>query len=175
VPGPWPVVATPEPPRGNGLSWLGYAVLGIGAIVVVAMLRRVLSGSKEDEDFQPAPTPGRVVTRPVTDGFWIDSPSLPVGTTLHYRCRVGATMHEDRFTVAAGPGGLFVYTGGTPTGIQILEILPPTRLAKPEPLRDWDPNPPRATHPWPMRSTTQPTPPRPGGSSPGRSGYPSAY
>jgi len=170
VPAPLPVAV---PRQGNGLSWLGFAALGIGAVVAVALLRRLLSGDKGHDDFEPLPAPGQIVTRPVTDGFWIDSPRLPVGTSLRYRCRFDAAMHEDRFTVAAGPNGLFVYTGHTPTDIVILEILPPPRFATP--ALGWDPNPPRAAQSWPMRSTARPTPPRPGGTSPGRSTFPSAY
>jgi len=170
VPAPSPVAV---PRQGNGLSWLGFAALGIGAVAAVVVLHRWLSGSKGYEHFEPLPKPGYFVTRPVTDGFWIDSPVLPVGTSLRYRCRLDAAMHEDRFTVAAGPDGLFVYTGYTPTDIVILEVLPPPRLA--QPALDWDPNPPRTTRISPMRSTTRPTPPRPGGTSPGTSGFPSAY
>ena len=83
----------------------------------------------------------------------------------------GGEVHEDRFTVAEGPSGLFVYTGHTPTDIVILEIQPPARLANK--LGDWDPVPPTDSRP--TRATTRPTPPRPTRPSPGRSGFPSAY
>jgi formylglycine-generating enzyme required for sulfatase activity len=173
-----PTPASP-PPQGGGPGWLGLAGLAIGAIVMIAVLRRLLSGSQRDQDFEPLPAPRRVVTRPVSDGFWIDSPSLPVGTILHYRCRVGGTLHDDRFTVAAGPSGLFVYTGGTPSGIVILEILPPERWAKPEPVQDWEPTQPRAAPRGPIRSITPTPPPRPARShpqaQPSRPSYPSAY
>jgi formylglycine-generating enzyme required for sulfatase activity len=183
APAPAPLAASPPPapppPRGSGPGWLGLVVLGIGAIVIVAILRRLLSGSKGDEDFESLPAPRRVVTRPVTDGFWIDSPDLPVGTILHYRCRVGGAMHDDRFTVAAGPSGLFVYTGGTPSGIVILEVLPPERSTKLEPVQEWDLTQPRATHRGPIHSITPTPPPRPASSyphsQPSRPSYPSAY
>jgi formylglycine-generating enzyme required for sulfatase activity len=180
VPRPMPVAAPPEPPGGGGLGWFGLGLLGFGAIAVIALFRRLITGSREDEDFEskPVPAPARIVTRPVTDGFWIDSPGLPVGTSVHYRCRIGAALHEDRFTVAAGPSGLFVYTGGTPSHIEILEVLPPSRFAGSEPEPAWGPSQPRAARPRPFRPTSRPTPPTPtrhGGMTPGRSGYPSAY
>ncbi len=167
APAPSPA-ATPRQP--NGLNWLGMGALAIGLVVAVAFLRRLLVRRDGRQDFDRLPTPDRIVTRPAVDGFWIDSPGLPVGTSLRYRCRIGGAPHEDRFTVAAGPSGLFVYTGGTPSDIVILDVQPPSRLANT--LADWGPDPlsgPRPTRP--MR----PTPPTPVRPSPGRSSFPSAY
>ena len=168
APGPSPAVT---PRRPDGLNWLAIAALAIGSIVGLALLRRLLARRNDRQDFDRLPNPGRVVTRPVIDGFWIDSPGLPVGTGIRYRCRLGGEVHEDRFTVAEGPSGLFVYTGHTPTDIVILEIQPTARLANK--LGDWDPVQP--TDPRPTRATMRPTPPRPTRPSPGRSGFPSAY
>jgi formylglycine-generating enzyme required for sulfatase activity len=166
-----PETATPH--QQGGLSWLGILALAVGTIVVVALLRRLLARRTGRPVFKRLPTPGEVVIRPVTDGFWIDSPDLPDGTSLRYRCRLGGTLHEDRFTVAAVPGGLFVYTGGTPSDIVILEIKPPAQW--PQQAVDWDSIPMRAAAPRPPRPTTRPTPHGPTPSPPGTSGFPSAY
>ena len=72
----------------------------------------------------PMPTADEVVTRIVADGFWIESPGLPVGTVLGYRCKIDGIDREDRFTVGEGPGGYFVYTGGTPEVVKVLEVIP---------------------------------------------------
>jgi formylglycine-generating enzyme len=160
MPPPFPVSAQPQR---NDLTWVGVAALGIGAIIVFAVVRRLLSGTKRIVRLQALPNPDRIVTRTVTDGFWIENPGLPVGTTLRYSCRFGSALHEDRFTVGSGPSGLFVYTGSTPSDIVIFEILPPARAI--EPAVDWNPNPARATHPSPVRSPKRPSPRQ----------YPSAY
>jgi hypothetical protein len=148
--------------------------------VTVAVVRWLFSAGRRDREFEPLPEPGRIVTRPVADGFWIESPGLPAGTILSYRCRVDGTMREDRFTVAAGPSGHFVYTGGTPSDVVILELLPPKRSPEPGWEPDWDPAPRRATRPRPFRSSSPPPPTprtssRPPHTQPGRPGYPSAY
>jgi hypothetical protein len=182
TPVPMPLGAPPSAPptpQGSGPGWLGIAFLGIAAIVIVAAFRWLFSAGRPDRDFEPLPEPGRIVTRPVADGFWIESPGLPAGTILSYRCRVDGTMREDRFTVAAGPSGHFVYTGGTPSDVVILEVLPPKRSPEPGWESDWDPAPPRATRRWPIWSSSPTSTPRsssrPPHSQPGRSGYPSAY
>jgi hypothetical protein len=173
-----PIPAAP-PPSSRGPGWPGLALLGIGAIAIVAALRRLLALHRRDEDLEPLPAPSRIVTRTVTDGFWIDSPVLPVGTILHYRCQVDGTMRDDRFTVAGGPSGLFVYTGGTPSRIVILEVLPPEWSAGSGLMSDPDVTRPRASRRWPTRSMTPTPPPRRTDShphsQPGRSSYPSAY
>ncbi len=158
-----PAVPVAVPTQRNGRSWVGVAALAIGAVVVVALLRRLLAGRNRIAHLQALPKPDRVVTRTVADGFWIDSPRLEVGTILRYRCRFGSALHEDRFTVGSGPSGMFVYTGSSPSEIVILEILPPVGAI--EPAIDWGPSSPRATHPLPVRSPKRPTPPQ----------YPSAY
>jgi formylglycine-generating enzyme required for sulfatase activity len=168
VPGPLPA---PSPRQQGGLGWLGFAIFVIGAIFVVVLVLRVLAGQKERTPLR-MPAPHEIMIRPVIDGFWIDSPGLPVGTNLRYQCRFGSTVHEDRFTVASGPSGLFVYTGNTPTEIVILEIQPPRTAER---FLDWDSSPPRATGPRPTRPMTRPTPQRPAPRSPGWSNFPSAY
>jgi formylglycine-generating enzyme required for sulfatase activity len=163
----------------SGAGWLGIALLGIAAIATVAALRWLFSARRPDRDFVPMPEPGEIVTRPVADGFWIESPGLPAGTILVYRCRVDGTMREDRFMVAARPSDHFVYTGGTPSDVVILEVLPPKRSPEPGWESAWDPAPPRATRRWPIRSSsptsTRRSSSRPSQSQPRPSGYPSAY
>jgi hypothetical protein len=139
------------------------------------LLRRLVFGNRGDQGFVPLPAPAQIMIRPVTDGFWIDNPGIPAGTTLHYRCRVDGAMRDDRFTVAPGPSGLFVYTGGTPSEIEVLEVLTPPEFAQTEPQRVWDPGPQRVTEPRPLRSTSAPSPPRPRVMPPRPSSYPSAY
>jgi sulfatase modifying factor 1 len=158
-----PAVPVTAPTQRNGPSWVTVVTLGIGAVVVIALLHRLLSGRNPIGRLQALPKPDRIVTRTVTDGFWIESPGLPVGTSLRYACRFGSAPHEDRFTIGSGPSGLFVYTGSTPSDIVIFEILPPPRAI--EPAIDWNPNPARATHPLPVRSPKRPSPPQ----------FPSAY
>src|SRR5262249_7419874 len=70
---PMPPTTTPVPPQGGGLGWIVYVVIGLGAIALAALVRRLLSGAKDAETFGPLPAPNQVVIRPVSDGFWIDS------------------------------------------------------------------------------------------------------
>ena len=181
TPLPMPRGAPPPPPpttQGGGAGWLVIAFLGFVAIATIAAFRWLFSGGRPDRAFEHLPEADRIVTRPVEDGFWIESPGLPARTILTYRCRVDGTLREDRFTVAAGPSGQFVYTGGTPSDIVILEVQPPKQSPEPGWDSDWGPAPPRARR-WPIRSSSPTSTPRPSSRpshpQPGRSSYPSAY
>jgi hypothetical protein len=163
---PGNVVPQPQ----GGRNWLGVGVpLAIAAAVLLA-LARGLFGRRGRSGRLPAPA--EVAVQPATDGFWIESPRLPPGTVLRYRCRVKGTLHEAQFTIAPGPTGLFVYTGGTPTDIVILEIRP-SQWAQQEDESDsgWL----RPTVSRPTRLSSGRTPPRPASPPPGRSRFPAAY
>lgn len=170
-PGPSPVVV--EPPRGGGPNWFGVAALGALGVATIAALRRIFSRGRSDDDFAPVPTPDQVATRADADGFWIDAPDLPAGTGLRYRCRVGDEAREDRFTVASGPSGRFVYTGGTPVDIEILEVMAPKPPVEPD--LDRGPSQKPSSRPWPLRSASRPSPRHHRNRSPGRSSHPPAY
>ncbi len=111
-----PVVQVPRPfpgatpPPANALERTAITVFMIWAAVVVVMiavgagvLNAVLRGfrlaTKGFRHVLKLPRPDRIVIRTVADGFWIDSPDLPVGTIIRYRCRLDAAQHEDQFTV----------------------------------------------------------------------------
>jgi len=167
-PGPPPIAAPPQP---GGRNWPVALALAVAAGLAIAAWWYLRARPSGADGLRRLPDPNRVVIRPVSDGFWIDSPELPAGTGVRYRCRVGGAPREDRFTVATAPGGLFVYTGGTPSDIVIVAIEPPQRSEQPQPLAAWDPNPLGAVG----RRPPRPTPPQPAPSPPGWSGFPSAY
>jgi hypothetical protein len=146
-------------------------------VALVAALRRLAAGGRPEDDITYLPTPERIAIRPEIDGFWIDDPSLPAGTGLRFRCRVGDEAREDRFTIAPGHNGRFVYTGGTPVEIEILEIQAPPSAAETGMDREPDPRRPsrsRPTRPW-TRPTTRPFRSRRHDPSPGGSRHPPAY
>ena len=156
--------------------WLGWLCFGSLLAVLFPVIRRWLRGGGFSPE-EPVPTADQVVTRMVADGFWIESPGLPVGTVLGYRCKIDGIDREDRFTVGEGPSGLFVYTGGMPEVVQVLEVIPAPTSMTPRPGRRgaWgqsrSPSRGRALFsPAPPPSRRQPmidTPPRPT--------FPSAY
>ncbi len=176
LPGPPTMTPLPVPPTTvtvqpqTGPNWPAIVLVAIVATAIVAVLRHLFA---RRGGFGGLPAPGEVVVRPAMDGFWIENRSLPAGTSLRYRCRVDGTVHEDRFTIGPVPTGLFVYTGGTPSDIVILEIEPPPQWAK-QPV-DWDMGPLRATGPRPSRLTSRPPPPRAAPAPPHRSSFPPAY
>lgn len=62
-----------------------------------------------------------VQTRPATDGFFVIAPGLAPGSRVRYQCVVNGNQVGEFITTAAGPE-TFVYTGGTPAAIRLLEI-----------------------------------------------------
>ncbi len=113
-------VGAPTTLLSRSLGWLCFGSLIVLLFSVIGrwLLRRGFSRE------EPVPTADEVITRMTADGFWIESPRLPVGTVLGYRCKIDGIDREDRFTVGEGPSGLFVYTGATPEAVKILEVIP---------------------------------------------------
>jgi len=104
------------------------------------------------------------------DGFWFNSPHAQAGWLIRFAYMIDNRPHSTEVTYEPAPRGHFVYTGGTPTDVEIVEIRP----ADPRPsgmgpiltsdrpfFDDIDPAPPR--------SPPKPVDPRP------FTGYPSAY
>jgi formylglycine-generating enzyme required for sulfatase activity len=148
----------------------GTVALG-GVVALVALLRGAgRSRTYEDSGVVRGPTRRpvpRAAPRTAADGFWLDDPNLPAGSTVRYRYRLGGQEHTGEATVAPGPQGQFIYTGGMPSVVEILDVFPPggtpgLGLAGP---------PPGPIVPPPPRPS--PPPPRP--SPPPFTGYPSAY
>jgi sulfatase modifying factor 1 len=119
------VMAQPVPSQGMNTGWICSAAVVIAIIVMIVLVRRIGSGGESRTFVDSTPTADEILVRPVTDGFWIDSPGIPPGTVIAYACRIVGLFREDRFTVASAPSGLFVYTGGTPSDIEIREVHPP--------------------------------------------------
>ncbi len=119
-------------------GWLGWLCFGSLLAVLFPLIRWWLRGGGVSPAV-PAPTADQVVTRMVADGFWIVFPLLPVGTVVCYRCLIDGVDREDRFTVGEGPGGLFVYTGGTPEVVKVLEVISTasSRVPRPGRRRAW--------------------------------------
>ncbi|MDR3637085.1 MAG: SUMF1/EgtB/PvdO family nonheme iron enzyme [Isosphaeraceae bacterium] len=169
-------VAPPPQSRGFGVAWVCVLVFLAGAAFL--FLRGLLAGLQGRGRIVPPPLE-QIVTRPDADGFWIDSPALPVGTCLHFVCRVGGTVREERFTIMAGPKGGFVYTGGAPTDIKVLEIILPE--GEYDPPADWSANlgswttPRRPSRPSARPFTRPASPPQHHRGSSGWTGHPSAY
>jgi formylglycine-generating enzyme required for sulfatase activity len=124
---------------------------------------------------KPPPRPRRA-PRIVDDGFWLEDPIYSPGSIVRYSCRVGHTPTSGEFTVGPGHQGHFVYTGGTPSDVQILDvspvagIMPGTEpydtthsMGMPFIIGSTNPAPPPRTPPPPPRPAVH------------RSGFPPAY
>ncbi|HEY3965791.1 MAG TPA: SUMF1/EgtB/PvdO family nonheme iron enzyme [Planctomycetaceae bacterium] len=124
---------------------------------------------------KPPPRPRRA-SRIVDDGFWLEDPIYSPGSIVRYSCRVGHTPTSGEFTVGLGHQGHFVYTGGTPSDVQILDvspvagIMPGTEpydtthsMGMPFIIGSTNPAPPPRTPPPPPRPAVH------------RSGFPPAY
>jgi len=143
-PAPWPPISpgpppfSPPQPIGGPPTLLsrllGWLCFGSLLALLIPVIRRWLRGGGFYPE-EPVPTADQVVTRMVADGFWIESPGLPVGTVLGYRCKIDGIDREDRFTVGKGPSGLFVYTGGMPEVVKVLKVIPAPTSMTPRPGR----------------------------------------
>jgi formylglycine-generating enzyme required for sulfatase activity len=155
-PVPFRTPMAPPAPRGVSAGWIALVGLGILGAAILAALRR-MRVARSDDSAATVPAPDQVSTWVAVDGFWVNGPGLQEGMSLRYRCRVGGEVREGRFTIAPDPSGRFVYTGGTPADVQILEIRGPVGPFADADL-DWGPPSKPAPEAWPMGSSSQPTP-----------------
>lgn len=91
--------------------------------------------------------------RPGDDGFWVELPDVESGSEVRYRCVVDGQEQTASFTWEPGPEGQFIYTGGRPSDVEIIEIIGPGGAFTPRP--PLPPSAPRAIGPRPS------PPPRP--------------
>jgi sulfatase modifying factor 1 len=85
--------------------------------------------------------------READDGFWLQLFGVAGGSQVRYRCRVGGVDQSGSVEYEPGAQGQFVYTGGRPTDVQILEITHPTGGIILPPVQTWPTSPPPIHHP----------------------------
>src|SRR5262249_17059600 len=146
--------------------FLCFLVFVGGVFILVAVAFKRSLKAKMDSERQPGHArsqrppgrPGRFTPRVVDDGFWLNEPSLMRGSIIHYRYRHGGGIRTGHCAFEPGPHGHFVYTGETPSDIEVYDVTPPGPEAR-ETWEDRPPSPPPSTSPPPSSFT----------------GYPSAY
>lgn len=144
-PEPFPEPYTPAPAQnvpdsssgGAGkLSGCFCLVFLAGLLLIAAVIGKMLMrpSSPERGAARPPPLPvGSGPSRPLpdvqvrlgADGFFVTAPGVSRGSLVRWRCMVGNTPQSGSIAYEPGPQGLFIYTGGTPTDVAILEVLPP--------------------------------------------------
>ncbi len=148
---------------GGSLLWILalVVVLGVVALLVFRLLFRGAGNAAEyDPRPRPAPPPttGGTVHRIVDDGFWLGALSGMAGQSLRYRCMLNGQPHFGNTVIQSGPQGHFVYTGGTPSNVQILGIDPPGVNTQDNPAQPATPDLP-PTQPIPSSEPFLGTPP----------------
>jgi len=142
---PLPEPYTPKPARpipvssssGTGKFAGCFCLVFLAGLLVIAavvgkMLMRQSSGDRGTVRPPPLPQgsgPSRslpdVQVRLAADGFFVTAPGISRGSQIRWRCMVGHTPQSGSIAYEPGPQGQFVYTGGTPADVTILEVLPP--------------------------------------------------
>ncbi len=197
APAPSPSTTTrshaPAPSPGLFGSISPFSLICFGVIVVVVIVVLVvMAGRKlrpgEYGDFsdarfrdqgiiQPLPLQpqsglGPMVTRIVADGFWLDTGGYTPGSIVRYGCRVNQQERSGQIMVEAAAAALFVYTGGTPSGVNVFEVTPPSSGVPPVDLTPpLDGLPGFGTRLPTSRPSQKPRPTKP----PPSTGFPSAY
>jgi formylglycine-generating enzyme len=108
-------------PASEGFGWALLAAPAAAAGAVVAwMLARRKKGAHT--------TPSGVTTRADKDGFHVRAPNVPPGSKVRWSAVVNGVDVSDVVPLS-GAEETFVYTGGAPTAIQIIEVVlaPPAR------------------------------------------------
>lgn len=102
-------------------------ILFLLAGVIVFIVFVAIRGSSRRLPGPPAVR--RLETRSARDGFWIHSGGLRQGTPIRYQCMVRGQIMNQVVHADGGHQAMFVYTGGTPVEIRLLD-------ADAEPLGD---------------------------------------
>jgi sulfatase modifying factor 1 len=99
----------------EGFGWALLAAPAAAAGAVVAwMLARRRKGTHT--------TPSGVTTRADKDGFHVRAPNVPPGSKVRWSAIVNGVEVSDIVPLASAEE-TFVYTGGTPSAIQIIELV----------------------------------------------------
>jgi formylglycine-generating enzyme required for sulfatase activity len=119
-------------------------LVGVAVLIFLIVLWRG-SKSSRSEPILPVDTPqtspprsGHAGTRPrrppriVSDGFWLEDPAYSPGSLVRYTCLIDGRPTDGEFTVGPGHQGHFVYTGGTPSEIEIREIVSSSGMPSPD-------------------------------------------
>jgi hypothetical protein len=102
---------------------------------------------------------GDVQIREGADGFWLELPGVAPGSQVRYRCRVGGEERSGSIDYEPGPQGQFVYTGGPPSAVEVIDIMHPTAGTILPPLQPWPTSPPQIIIPPPRPHPPRPAPP----------------
>lgn len=156
VRGPDAVNPTPGPSAPTASSGSGFGLLtlfflgGVGLSLPILLFFAFRKRSATSPGTSGSDT---VQTRAAADGFYVIAPGLAPGSRVRYECIVNGMPVSDVIPTAAGPE-TFVYTGGTPAAIRIVEVVavyaagyrgpvasPPVRAVHPSTRRAPDPEP----------------------------------
>jgi sulfatase modifying factor 1 len=108
---------------GSAVLCLCPVVLAVVGLTLLLLLRR-RQGPRET--FAPPLTGaggGGAGVRIADDGFWLEGPDFPPDAVVRFRFVVNGETRVDRVVIEPGPRGTFVYTGGRPSQVEILEIV----------------------------------------------------
>lgn len=166
-----PLFAQIDPPVAQFFGFfcvlfLGFVVVAVVIILIVILVVKGQAGRGGFGAAGPGPPPfgpDDISTREQHDGFWLDLPGVERGSQVRYRCRVDGQEQTGAVDYEPGPQGQFVYTGGRPTDVEVVEIIHPTRGPILPPTTSWPtsrPRPPRVHHP-PPPPVVQPPPQHP--------------
>lgn len=172
------VVTPVQPSHESRTSYNAGTIATVAVVISVVLflfwaarrLGRASAGQDASAIYTQPTGPRNVRWRLGKDGFWIATTSVPRGSVIRYRCRVAGQERSGQVSYEPGPQGHFVYTGGTPTAIEIIDVSPPPGSGDvyndPYMQSAYTPTPsPQPRHYTPPRH--DPTPPS--------TGYPSAY
>ena len=119
-PDPGPTLGPRAPNAGVGLMILVPLLFFGGVVLAVVLL--LIFGRRKRAGGGGVPGADAVQTRAAADGFYVLAPGLAPGSRVRYECIVNGMPVSDVIPTDGGPE-TFVYTGGTPSAIRILEVV----------------------------------------------------